>query len=152
MEEEGEKVLLANEENAEDTKKEEVENENAEKKDNVNESLIQVENSEKEQKKGKFFSFFDRKKPNTADSEESKASTNNTEGFSFKKLFTRSEQPKTEVNNEEEKQNGNGIEQPTVDESQKSRRQLPIFSSFIGRFRRGKCKYIAYIIIMPTKL
>lgn len=104
MEEEGEQVLLPKEENAEEVKKEEVETENAEKKDNVNESLIQVEtNVEKEEKKGKFFSFFDKKKLNSSDTEEVKGS-NPPSNFSFKKFFSKNE-PKSN-NVDEEKQNG----------------------------------------------
>jgi len=104
MEEEGEQVLLPKEEATEEVKKEEVETENAEKKDNVNESLIQVENNvEKEEKKGKFFSFLDRKKLNSSDTEEVKES-NPPSSFSFKKFFSKNE-PKTNAV-EEEKQNG----------------------------------------------
>ena len=105
MEEEGEQVLLPKEENAEEVKKDEVEKtENAEKKDNVNESLIQVENNvEKEEKKGKFFSFLDKKKLNSSDTEDIKES-NPPSNFSFKKFFSKNEPKSNAV--EEEKQNG----------------------------------------------
>lgn len=115
MEEEAEKVLLTNEETAQETKKDDVEAENTdEKKDNVNESLIQVENGEKKEpvaKKGKFLGLFERKKTPTLESEEPPKPV--TEGFSLKKLFSKNEQPKSaaeapaaENANEEEKKNG----------------------------------------------
>ncbi|KAL7032492.1 hypothetical protein ACKWTF_007333 [Chironomus riparius] len=136
MEEDGEQVLLPKEDTAEVVKKDEVETENAEKKDNVNESLIQVENNvEKEEKKGKFFSFLDKKKLNSSDTEEIKDS-NPPSNFSFKKFFSKNE-PKSNAA-EEEKQNG--IEQSTEqNQSQRPpKRQLPKFSSFLDRFRKGK--------------
>ncbi|XP_070493345.1 neurotactin [Chironomus tepperi] len=138
MEEDGEQVLLPKEENNEEVKKEEIDSENAEKKDNVNESLIQVENNvEKEEKKGKIFSLFDRKKTNSSEepTEEVKES-NPPSNFSFKKLFSKNE-PKTNAV-EEEKQNG--TEQSTEqNQSQRPLKQkLPKFSSFLDRFRKGK--------------
>lgn len=95
MEEESEKISLTKNENP-DTKVESAEQAVEDNKENVTaeSTLIQVENN-KEEKKSKLFSFFERKKVSASEGNEEDASATQSSGFRFSKLFKKDAPPKT---------------------------------------------------------